>query len=229
MSERGLVVAAYAAAVLFSHANVDAVHAASSTVPSGEIPSGIVAPKGVIYLNDKSNTFTDSNSSNTIYGLGGNDVIYGRGGNDKLTGDLGNDKLYGDDVDDKLYGGFGIDLLVGGKGNDTLIGGFDNDTYVGGPGKDIFTSVSLYTNIPGYDVVQDFVKGQDKIRIAPQVSWTLDLDTNHNGVLDNGDAYISYGGNTTIIDMAAAAGFFDKLDVLTIKANGQLTKSDFIY
>ena len=192
-------------------------------------PAVIVGPVAVIYLNDKANKYIDNNSSNTIYGKRGNDVIYGRGGNDKLTGDLGDDKIYGENGNDLLYGGFGRDLLSGGIGDDTLIGGFDDDIYIGGSGKDIFTSVSLYTNIPGYDTIQDFVKGQDKIRIAKQVSWSQDLDTNHNGYLDNNDAYISTSGTSTIIDMAAAAGFFDKLDVLTIRSNGVLTQTDFIY
>ena len=180
-------------------------------------------------LGPGNNNYTDNNQGNSIYGEDGNDTIYGRGGDDRLLGDYGNDKLYGEDGNDKLYGGVGSDLLNGGKGNDELIGGFGNDTYVGGAGRDIFTSVSLYTNVPGYDTIQDFVKGQDKIRIAGQVSWSQDLDTNHKGRLDSGDAYVSASGNTTIIDMAAAAGFHDELDVLTIKSNGALTQSDFIY
>jgi Ca2+-binding RTX toxin-like protein len=128
-----------------------------------------------------------------------------------------------------LYGGIANDLLEGCKSNDELIGGYGNDSYVGGQGKDIFTSVSLYSKIPDYDTIHDFVKGQDKIRIAGQVSWSQDLDTNHNGRLDSGDAYVSAAGGTTVIDMAAAAGFHDELDVLTIKSNGALTQSDFIY
>ncbi len=128
-----------------------------------------------------------------------------------------------------MFGGIGNDLLNGGKGNDVLVGGFGDDTYVGGAGRDIFTSVSLQSNIPGFDIIQDFVKGQDKIHVASQVGWSQDLDTNGNGRLDNGDAYVSSSGNTTVIDMAAAAGFFDELDVLTIKSNGALTQSDFIY
>ena len=182
-----------------------------------------------IYLGNGNNTYTDSNAANTILGEGGNDTIFGRGGNDRLAGDAGNDKLYGEDGNDKLYGGFGVDLLKGGNGDDELIGGFGDDTYIGGTGRDIFTSVSLYSNIPGYDTIQDFVRGTDDIRIASQVSWSQDLDTNHNNRLDNGDAYVSASSTTTVIDMAAAAGFFDELDVLTIKTNGFLTQSDFIY
>lgn len=209
--------------------HVSSVGALAAEPENSIAPAVTVGPAAVIYLNDKANKYIDNNSSNTIYGKGGNDVIYGRGGNDKLTGDLGDDKVYGENGNDLLYGGFGRDLLSGGIGDDTLIGGFDDDIYIGGSGKDIFTSVSLYTNIPGYDTIQDFVKGQDKIRIAKQVSWSQDLDTNHNGYLDNNDAYISTSGTSTIIDMAAAAGFFDKLDVLTIRSNGVLTQTDFIY
>lgn len=188
-----------------------------------------VSPMSVIHLNNNANKYTDTNAGNTIYGMGGNDTIYGRGGNDKLTGDDGNDKLYGEDGNDQLYGGYGADLLSGGKGDDTLIGGFGNDRYIGGSGRDIFTSVSIDSNIPGADVVDDFVKGQDKIRVAPQVSWSRDLDTNHNGYLDNGDSFVVVSGMLTTINMSAASGYIDELDTLSIRSNGALTKLDFIY
>jgi hypothetical protein len=184
--------------------------------------------KNLTYRDDY---FFGTGIAETVYALGGNDELFGGRGNDKLAGDDGNDRLFGDAGNDELFGGKGEDLLVGGSGNDRLVGGFGDDTYVGGTGRDIFTSVSLNSNIPGYDTIQDFRKGEDKIRVSTRVDWRNDLDTNGNGILDNNDAYVNVSGSgkTVVIDMADAAGFYDKLDVLTIKTNGTLTEGDFIY
>jgi Ca2+-binding RTX toxin-like protein len=169
------------------------------------------------------------NGNDDISALNGDDYVDGRGGHDHINGGPGDDDLYGGVGNDSLYGGREDDYLNGGDGNDILVGGYNDDVYVGGKGRDIFTSVSLSSNVPGFDTIEDFKNGEDKIRIAPQVSWAEDLDTNGNGRLDNGDAYVSYSGKTTVIDMADAAGFFDKLDVLTIKSEAPLMEWDFIY
>jgi Ca2+-binding RTX toxin-like protein len=164
-----------------------------------------------------------------ISALDGDDHVEGRGGDDHLNGGPGEDDLRGGVGNDKLYGGRGEDHLDGGDGNDLLVGGVDDDVYVGGKGKDVFTSVSLAANAPGFDIIEDFTNGEDRIRIASQVSWSENLDTNGNGVLDNGNAHVSSSGKTTIIDMADAAGFFDELDILTVKSAAPLAETDFIH
>jgi Ca2+-binding RTX toxin-like protein len=180
-------------------------------------------------LTNGDDRYVGGNAADYISALDGNDHVEGGRGNDHLNGGPGDDDLYGGIGNDELYGGKGDDYLNGGDGNDLLVGGFNDDVYVGGKGRDIFTSVSISSNIPGFDRIEDFTNGEDKIRIARQVSWSEDLDTNGNGVLDNGDAYVSSSGRTTVIDMADAAGFFDKLDVLTVISNASLGESDFIY
>jgi Ca2+-binding RTX toxin-like protein len=180
-------------------------------------------------LSNDDNWYVGGRDVDYISALDGDDHVEGREGDDHLNGDPGDDDLYGGIGNDKLYGGAGEDYLDGGDGDDLLVGGINDDVYVGGKGKDVFTSVSLALNIPGFDRIEDFTSGEDKIRIASQVDWSEDLDTNGNGVLDNGDAYVSYSGKTSVIDMADAAGFFDKLDVLIVKSAGPLAEIDFIY
>jgi Ca2+-binding RTX toxin-like protein len=180
-------------------------------------------------LTNGNDRYVAGNANDDISALDGNDHVEGRRGNDHVNGGRGDDDLYGGIGNDELYGGRGDDYLNGGDGNDLLVGGYNDDVYVGGRGRDIFSSVSLSSNIPGFDRIEDFVNGEDRIRIAQQVSWSEDLDTNGNGRLDNGDAYVSSSGSTTVIDMADAAGFFDELDVLTVRSTSPLTEADFTY
>ena len=72
-----------------------------------------------------------------------NDQIQGRAGADALLGHGGNDHLWGGADDDWLTGGTGVDHVWGGSGNDTFV----------------------MTEGRGYDIVEDFVDGQDKIYI----------------------------------------------------------------
>ena len=82
------------------------------------------------------------------------------------TGNALGNTLTGNTVANVLNGGAGNDILVGGAGNDTLIGGAGNDTF-------IFTSLSdMGTTGAITDVINDFVRGQDKIDLG-----TLDAIT----------------------------------------------------
>jgi Ca2+-binding RTX toxin-like protein len=92
-----------------------------------------------------------------------------------LTGTTGNNTLTGGKLADVLSGGSGNDSLSGGDGIDTLVGGTGKDTLVGGTGNDIFDFNALSdTGITSstWDVISDFVRGQDKIDLS-----TLDANT----------------------------------------------------
>ncbi len=120
-----------------------------------------------------------------LYGFDKNDQINGGAGADRLYGGAGADRLYGGaDADtleggadaDRLYGGAGDDTLKGGVGADLLDGGAGADTLTGGEGKDWFT---LYqgplTTDSMLDVVTDFARGEDKIKVdvSEEASETL--------------------------------------------------------
>lgn len=80
--------------------------------------------------------------------------IFGGGGNDDFTGSV---------HDDWLAGGDGDDRLVGGGGNDLIDGGFGTDRVRGDAGADRFV---LNNPGEGYDVVEDFQRGQDHLVVG---------------------------------------------------------------
>lgn len=95
-----------------------------------------------------------------INGDGGNDVLGGGSSGDTIDGGAGNDRIYGDGGNDVLKGGTGADAIDGGAGNDTISGGADRDVLFGGAGDDQFHFDKLSD---GYDIVQDFTRGADKL------------------------------------------------------------------
>ncbi|WP_051328941.1 calcium-binding protein [Geminicoccus roseus] len=162
-----------------------------------------------------------------LEGWDGNDLLHGGGGRDQLQGGEGNDQIFGADGRDTLAGQVGDDDLSGGGGDDFLSGGAGNDRLSGGGGRDVFSfnvtpgaEYDFQESEIGQDIAADFVRGQDIIHMArtidtesgPFTSWKTfaDLDTNGNGVLDEGDAFIAIRDVTldgvtqasTVIDMA---------------------------
>ena len=83
-------------------------------------------------------------------------ILYGRDGNDTISGNGG---------DDVIYGGAGNDVIRGGAGHDTLDGGQGRDQLTGGAGRDIFILNISDTSGSGGDLVTDFTRGSDLIRI----------------------------------------------------------------
>ena len=77
--------------------------------------------------------------------------------NDKLTGSTGNNVL---------DGGLGDDILIGGPGKDMLVGGISSDLF------DFNALSELGTTSATWDVIVDFVRGQDRIDLS-----TLDANT----------------------------------------------------
>jgi Ca2+-binding RTX toxin-like protein len=98
----------------------------------------------------------------TLKGKGGNDFLFGFGGNDRLFGGNGLDFLFGGAGMDSLFGGGGRDYLYGGSGEDKLYGGSGNDFLSGGSGADKFL-FDPSNKGEGYDVIDDFALGADKI------------------------------------------------------------------
>ncbi len=122
------------------------------------------------------------------------DTLVGTAEADRLVGHGGNDNLQGLAGDDVLRGGGGNDRLAGGAGDDLLVGGGGGDTFV-------------LTRGGGADVVQDFSKASDHLDVTDFAGLRFSsLDSNHNGVLDGGDAHVAVRGGHTTIDLAAAAG-----------------------
>ena len=101
-----------------------------------------------------------------IKGGSGNDQLNGFDKNDRIYGGEGADTLEGRDGDDVLDGGAGTDALTGGEGNDVLDGGAGTDTLTGGEGNDWFTlHQGVLTSDSTLDVVTDFTRGEDKIKV----------------------------------------------------------------
>jgi Ca2+-binding RTX toxin-like protein len=98
----------------------------------------------------------------TLKGRGGNDVLFGLGGDDNLFGGSGLDFLFGGAGMDSLFGGAGRDYLYGGGGDDKLYGGKGDDFLSGGSGADKFL-FDPSNKGEGYDVINDFALGADKI------------------------------------------------------------------
>jgi trimeric autotransporter adhesin len=86
-------------------------------------------------------------------------------GNNMLSGGAGNDSIIGLSGDDTLLGGDGNDTLAGGDGRDVLTGGNGNDIF------DFNFISEMSVNSATWDVITDFVRGQDKIDLS-----TLDAD-----------------------------------------------------
>lgn len=85
-----------------------------------------------------------------------------------LTGDEDANRITGNSGANILSGKAGDDILIGNAGADTLIGGLGQDKQTGGADADIFRFAlgdSLATSV-GYDFVQDFETGVDRIDLS---------------------------------------------------------------
>jgi len=128
---------------------------------------------------DEDSLFGD-NGNDRLNGGDGNDFLTGGNGNDRLVGGRGEDDLFGDEGSDFIRGGSGDDFIDGGSGNDrllgnagedNLVGGTGNDRLDGGAGNDLLTGgngadVFVFTEGSGFDTIQDFQDGRDKIDLS---------------------------------------------------------------
>ena len=108
----------------------------------------------------KADNYIGSDDANWIRGLEGRDRLNGKGGDDVLEGGVGRDDLYGDIGADTLNGGDGRDRLYGGEGRDILDGGAGRDRFIFDNVTD--SGITAETR----DVINDFVQGEDKIKLA---------------------------------------------------------------
>lgn len=153
---------------------------------------------------------------------GGNDVlIAGDGATNVMTGDATSISGAG-----SVNGG--DDVLISGTGNDQMFGDWSSSggfsgTAVGGADTFVFGLDN------GFDSIGDFHQGEDTINLqATGLSWA-DLDTNDNGVLDDGDTYVTVSGGSTTINLGGAiAGDTNAFgDQIVISGVTGLVEADF--
>jgi Ca2+-binding RTX toxin-like protein len=97
-----------------------------------------------------------------------------------IDGGGGNDTIIGSSAQDTIYGGAGADRITGGEGGDWLSGGAGNDIFD-------YNAISESQFGGYYDVIDGFVKGQDKIDVS-----TLDANALTGG--DEAFAFIGAAG-----------------------------------
>ncbi|WP_298241353.1 VCBS domain-containing protein [uncultured Bradyrhizobium sp.] len=182
--------------------------------------------------------FTGPNANfNSFQGNAGNDIITGNGntqiqfgnatggvtvnltagtvdgdgsvGHDTITGGVFN--VAGSNFNDTIIGSAGNDSLSGNVGNDTLDGHAGNDSLNGGAGADTF----VYATGGGFDFIQDFVHGQDKIDL-----------TGIYGIYSLADlqSHAVQSGPNTVITFSATEG----LTLQNVNLSS-LTASDFLF
>lgn len=168
--------------------------------------------------------------------LSGTSSIGGAGNTlaNTITGNAGANRLLGYGGNDKLDGAAGNDTLIGGDGADTLIGGAGADVLTGGNGNDIFVVNALSetgTTSAAWDVITDFVRGQDKINLSALDADTATASTNEafSSFIASTDSFTATGqlkfldgvlyGNT---DMDADAEFAIQLTGITTLTTADL-------
>ena len=145
----------------------------------------------------------------------GDDLLFGAGGADQLNGQAGRDIMIGGAGDDRLAGGVGDDVLfadgyglylgsylepdqdhlAGGSGNDILFAGH-RSILMGDAGRDVFVKAldAAAGEATNHSIVMDFARGQDRLALTTSTDGFqrylsfAEFDTNHDGVLDAGDA-----------------------------------------
>jgi Ca2+-binding RTX toxin-like protein len=195
--------------------------------------------------------------SDRLFGEDGPDQIRG---DYPFEGEPGNDLIDGGKGDDTLEGSGGNDLIYGGPGDDviqpgpvgTLRAPTDNDRMYGGPGADVFafgasSNPGVSETRIGTDVILDFETFRDAITVSAAVRDPATnvlafqdltfaaLDSNANGVLDNGDAYVAVkpvtvDGTTalsTVIDVGAALQIPDE-NIVALFGVTRLTEQNIL-
>ena len=174
--------------------------------------------------------FEGSSFADNFYGNTGANTITGGAGDDLIDGRSGSDRLYGGDGADRLFGGTENDGVHGEAGDDRLVGGAGYDTLTGGAGTDSFV---LDFADKQWDVIADFVPGDDKIALVniaissfsngSFVSTTAPRATAAVGTIlyDTDDGILLWDADGT------GAGYSVKLATLT--GDPALSTSDFLF
>lgn len=186
-----------------------------SGVDTASYAYGVSGSTGVtVSLTSTGAQSTGGSGSDTLVSI---ENLIGSAYADNLTGCSGNNSLTGGNGNDRLAGASGNDKLSGGSGNDTLIGGSGRDTMTGGSGNDIFDFNAVTdsgTTSTTWDIIADFVRGQDRIDLS-----TIDANTTGGA----NDAFSS-----TLVSNFTAAGQL-KFDsgVLYGNTDGNLSTAEF--
>lgn len=109
------------------------------------------------------------------------DTLTGRAATDGIVGGDGADRIDGVGADDFIDGGSGADTILGGSGNDFLIGGAGADTFV-------------FSATTGFDRVEDFQPGVDRLQLAPGTNYGMFDDPNGTWVSFSDQAGVLLAG-----------------------------------
>ena len=201
-----------------------------------------------VYGNLGDDSIVGGAGNNLIYGNQGSDRIVGSaGGNDTVFGGMDGDNInyssllaadvsliYGNRGDDILIGGAGKDTLYGGKENDDLTGNLGADSLFGNLGNDTFTYNNVTTTVANNDsgvttatadVVNDFVSGQDKVRVFLAGVDTPGTSSNYREYADATVttvelAVTSFAGRPGSTPYTFVAGATDGYLVIDVGTNG---------
>jgi Ca2+-binding RTX toxin-like protein len=138
--------------------------------------------------------------------------------------------LGGNEFNNAIFGGAGADTIAGGGGRDLLIGGGGNDTFV-------FKAVSDSPAVSGgYDTIEDFSQGHDKIDLTAIDANTTDANPS-GGFHFIGSAAFSQAGdlravvntanNTTTIYGDVDGDHHADIEI-TLLGETTLTANDFV-
>lgn len=118
--------------------------------------------------------------------------------------------LTGNELANTLRGNAGVDTLIGGFGNDILFGGGGWDTFFFGSGF-------------GQDRIRDFISGEDVIELSMALGVTdfSDLDTNGDGILNDGDTNVDITGADTLLAFGG--------EQIRVVGLSNLDSSDFLF
>jgi len=203
--------------------------AESAPIRSHDMPVSLQLIDDELKGRDGNDQLFGNDGQDRLEGGHGNDVAWGGAGDDRLRGDDGDDKMYGGAGDDRLRGGKGADRLEGGDGNDEIRGGDGNDLILGGAGNDTLeggkgADAFVFTAGEGgdQDLIKGFETGKDVIVLldfGASLDSFGDLDTNGNGVLDDGDALVSISSGDSYLDLSAEFGSSPGTHVLRIDSD----------
>ncbi len=163
-------------------------------------------------------------------------LLLGNALGNQLAGLAGADTLLGGGGDDILLGGLGTDLIEGGEGADTIEGGNAADTLMGDAGADVFRFASRDDSYgtARRDVIEDFVRGEDRI--------LLDFDANAHRAGDQGFAFtagafvqgqpgfirVEAAGANEVLVLASTNGNTAAEFAVLVRGVATLDASDFI-
>ncbi|BAQ64346.1 choice-of-anchor L domain-containing protein [Geminocystis sp. NIES-3709] len=169
-------------------------------------------------ITELANQGTDTVKSSASYSLSSNverlvlqgTAINGTGNelNNTITGNASNNVLSGGAGSDILTGNAGSDILTGNAGTDILVGNTDNDTLNLGL-NDSVADIVRYSSGDGSDIINQFVKGIDKLSFTGISSIDVKISGSNtqlslgNGIV--GDA--GFGTGSLLMTIKGVIGF----------------------